>query len=116
MTKRKWPEEVPILTAQDIHKGSLHSRDGCRHCLLGWLIEAFPIYTLDEAVVRRRAQETVETEIGTAFIAKHNDSRSVSKEQLAREWNAAMARLGYTVGNPLTGEHGTTTAHERKAN
>ena len=87
-----WPKQVPILTADDIHKGSLQSADGTRCCLLGWGCRVFGSWCLAPYTFR----EAIYKEAGTSFLPTFNDSRKRSKQEIADVWNRAMARLGYT--------------------
>lgn len=91
--KLRWPKEVPILTARNMHKGSFshQSRDDC-HCLFTWSMNVFPV----ASSVRQMIRKTIRRK----SIVSFNDDPRNSKSTLARVWNRAMAKLGYVVGNP----------------
>lgn len=87
-----WPKEVPVLTARDIHKGSLDGPNGT-HCLYGWLYKSFGAFSIPT-----KAFEQLRDDCGTPLLGNFNDSNP--KRKVARTWNRAMAKLGYVVGNP----------------
>jgi len=93
----QWPEEVPILTANDMCKGDWSK--GRRCCLAEWNDRMFP--DLDD-VVRKEIRLVVTDEIGHPHsypsVTEFNDSHPLALN--ARVWNRAMYRLGYTVNNP----------------
>ena len=102
----KWPDEVPVLVAGDIHKGWFNG-PGDTHCLAGWWREicdepsdSYSPSDVDEAIVEAAR------ELG-AREADYKWGQSVSyindgnpKPLVARIWNRAMAKLGYVVNNP----------------
>lgn len=104
-----WPKEVPILAASDICRGQLDGPKGT-HCLVGWAITTFgakdtintPLSAASDAIAKAIAQ-VKPTDLprrdfaGPRDIAGFNDSSYVSKALIARAWNLAMAKLGYTV-------------------
>ena len=91
----KYPETVPILSANDICRYSL-SRHG-KHCLRGWQQTVFgdydstPISDVDKALT---------IACGTREIMTFTDTPRRKLSVVARAWNRAMALLGYVVGNP----------------
>jgi hypothetical protein len=95
--KAKWPKEVPVLRAEDICRHRMNGAHGTR-CLLGWSIETFGYAWLEPAA--QKAVETLEKECGCPYIDSFNDDRRNSLATVARTWNKAMARLGYTENNP----------------
>jgi hypothetical protein len=96
MSKPKWPAEVPVLTARDIHRGALDGPNQT-HCLIGWCSQSF-----DDFDVWDTAREKIAGRIGDgrAWISDFNDDPATTKAEIARVWNLAMADLGYTEGNP----------------
>lgn len=97
--KIRYPNEIQLLEARDIHKGSLSSKDGKRHCLMGWTDQSF---IQIQFRVNDIIEEVINQELGFRcdYISRFNDSRKISKSLIARVWNRAMYLLGYTVGNP----------------
>lgn len=98
-----WPKEVPILSARDMFKTHYDGPCGT-HCLLGWVQEAFPGYFHDkvENAIERTMQESsnaTHRKFAHFGIVYMNDA-ILTKKQAADVWNKAMARLGYTEGNP----------------
>jgi len=94
MSAPKWPESVPVLTAKDIHRGSMHSPDGGRHCLMGHAVLHFKDW---------RAREDVWPELiaavgkrGGLYVADFNDDPANTKTAIANVWNETMRSLGYT--------------------
>lgn len=112
-TKPKWPKEVDIVTEQDICKGMRHDGAG-RHCLQGLLDNNFGKCfklngTRSMAVyneIRQKAVDAIYCEIqaerqeSADCIVSFNDKDVTPKSLIAKVWNRAMYRLGYTVGNP----------------
>jgi len=91
MLRVKWPESVPVLTADDMYRGRFTSPCGQKHCLLGWV---YAIFTNPVASVRSfRAIELVS---GSENIASLNDDPNNSEAKIAQIWNDAMHELGYT--------------------
>ncbi len=97
-----WPGEVPILSAEDMHKGGFDGPNDT-HSLGGWAtlvfvggVEMFgvAIAIADEAGVRRTYQD----------INDFNKAPGIRRSTLAKVWNRAMASLGYVVGNPEAGD------------
>lgn len=97
----KWPEEVPVLTARDIHKGGFDGPRGS-HCLVGWLDEVFPCWGEQQMRPYRAIRKQLPKLRGGSHMLPSvwNDSPNVTKTEIARVWNTAMAQLGYTEGNP----------------
>lgn len=92
----KWPKEVPMLEAEDIHKGAPNGPHGS-HCLYGWCNKVF--YRGSNT----KAAEVIEELIwkqGSDWIIAYNDNPRRHKKTIARTWNKAMAKLGYVIGNP----------------
>lgn len=91
----KWPEEVPILSANHMCKGDWTK--GSRHCLAEWNDRVFPDHC---GQVRLKIHEVIK-EVGvskTMPVTSFNDNHPVALN--ARVWNRAMYLLGYTVNNP----------------
>ena len=104
-----WPREVPILTGKDIIRGSVNSSDGKKHCLVGWMYVAFGRTNgggCDDTVWRQllreinAARHPRKTKVKWSSVAVFNDRAHVSRAFIAKIWNRAMYKLGYTVGNP----------------
>jgi hypothetical protein len=115
---RRMPKEVDIVTAKDIYCGGLSGNGNhMRHCLLGLsqinfgdgergvdLADADFAWTDEESYVNKELSKSVKaftgrTDVG---IVSFND-RFMGEEQrhwIAKLWNATMARIGYTEGNP----------------
>lgn len=97
----KMPEEVPILTENDICKRRLRSLDGRRRCLIGWRDTIEPaqrnvVYgAICDAIRESIPQIDPKKKL---CVPDFNDSRP--KAVVAKIWNRAMYLLGYTVGNP----------------
>lgn len=96
-----WPETAPVLEAQHMHKGHYdHLTDENRHCLVGhvryWFRDPSPGLhgQVHEALRRRVATLTRRSWNVLSFNDNH------SPKLCARIWNATMADLGYTEGNP----------------
>lgn len=83
-----WPKTVPVLTADDIHKGTADSVDGKRHCLWGW---KWCIFSGPEFL---RASDAMHKYTGGKCITDFNDSTKNSKTKIAQVWNRAMADRG----------------------
>lgn len=87
----KWPKTVPILLARDIHKGSMHSESGKKHCLIGYAVTVFP-----DIMAKDKTLNTIKEIIGTHCVIEWNDNPLTPKSLIAKVWNKAMGRLGYT--------------------
>ena len=96
MRKTKWPTEVPVLEAKDIHKGSFDGPNGT-HCLAGWRDMTFGS---PEGQPWNVAYDAISSECGDLETMEFNDNEKTPKARIARTWNRAMAKLGYVVGNP----------------
>ncbi|MDE2103890.1 MAG: hypothetical protein KGL39_42030 [Patescibacteria group bacterium] len=97
MPETKWPESVPILSARDICRNE-YKDDQERRCLIGWLCYScrWTIYKSWLAI-----REEIERATGRGMcLAEFNDNPRFPKKLIAQVWNRAMARLGYTEGNP----------------
>lgn len=123
-TKAGWPKEVPVLGDNDIRKYGMGSGGWDQsHCLLGWVNVTFynsacpyaapRVSFLEQKkrlvilgfVKKCLSDEILGHDCGTCTgkdnrIARFNDARSTPLGEVAKVWNKAMARLGYTVGNP----------------
>lgn len=108
--RTKWPEEMPVLSGRDLHRGSLDGPRGT-HCLIGWQINAFDSPSiLNVTKEEKRFLDAVEyaaIQLGAEFgdphsddIAGFNDNPKNSKALLARIFNRASAICGYVVNNP----------------
>ena len=95
--RTEWPDEVPILTADDICRGRKSDGHG-RHCLTGWRDEVFGLVVSNEIFVT--VSDALTAECGTDLIVDFNDLPTRPAGEIARAWNRAMARLGYVVENP----------------
>lgn len=103
MSEMKWPEDVPILEADDFIRGQLFA--GQRACSVGWAIKTFsPMdYDIDRNVYSKLTEtaKEMDAEFSSGYgVYSFNDDPRNSKQLLARIWNRAMAKLGYVVGNP----------------
>lgn len=108
MSKYKWPDEVPILSARNLCRHVLANGKGQR-CLLGhcetaklstaesWI--GFMVFPKVRLALLRAARQ-LGLEGAQHQVAAFNDDKRNTKTQLARVWNLAMANLGYVVGNP----------------
>lgn len=93
---------VPYLQAEHIHKGGFDGPVENCHCLLGWCRKVFPeskdtyesLHSDHPAVVAICKVAGVSTN-GTC-LARFNDAKRRSAKDVARVWNRAMAKLGYT--------------------
>lgn len=105
-----WPKEVPILEAEDICRGNFHR--GEKACLSGWVLTVINIqYPRFNDIIKRdclqnKIRKSIMEEIiriksiDGPSIVLFNDNMLYSKKLIAQIWNKAMARLGYTEGNP----------------
>lgn len=105
-----WPKEVPVLTGSDIFRGDYHSPSGRTHCLIGWAATTFrETYEKPPVIndgspfcVALAAIQSCFTRVeftGThGYISNFNDGNPA--KDVARIWNKAMTKLGYTEGNP----------------
>lgn len=97
MTAPNWPESVPVLTAEDIHRGSYHGPDET-HCLYGWCMEVCghsEKRDLWNGSVAQRLGAELQKTIGPGWmVSRFNDRNPPAK--VAEVWNATMRRLGYT--------------------
>ena len=118
--RAKMPKEVDIVTAKDISCGSLSGHgDNMKHCLLGLSMVNFGNYvrgerldglvgirptTIAEKYVNKELEKSVQAFTGndSMLIVDFNDDEMGNNEKywIAKVWNATMARLGYTEGNP----------------
>ena len=84
--KELWPEAVPVLTADDICKGSLYK--GEKACLIGWTVKCFLgdeyLEVIQRLLTNGRAQH----------LALFNDTHTL--EENADLWNQTMQGFGYT--------------------
>lgn len=96
----RWPKEVPILEADDFCRDQFVDRSG-RACLSWRVATTFSHHHYD-AVVHQlfRAAEMLGATGSYPSLVAYNDNRANPKSLVARIWNRAMAKLGYTVGNP----------------
>lgn len=92
------PRTVPILSAEDMCKGEFKKGDRC--CLMGhankFTDDQYRRLVID--VLTKVLIYEIRTE--TSNIPEFNDKRNRPLSYLARVWNRAMYRLGYTEGNP----------------
>ena len=116
--RARMPEAVDIVTAKDIFCGSLSGNgDNMRHCLLGlscvnfghgergeYLEGGSLKQTLAEKYVDKELEKSVKAFTGDddMDVICFNDDEMGDNEKywIAKVWNATMARLGYTEGNP----------------
>ena len=96
---RPWPKEAPILEATDFCRGVYHC--GTKSCLLGQ-VQNFVGWQDGKSSKVIVAIVSVMGEFGWRgdFVADFSDNKRNSLSLLAKVWNKAMARLGYTEGNP----------------
>ncbi len=90
MSEIEWPESVPVLTAEDIHRGHYDGPAGS-HCLLGWAREVSPT---NRAYASVRAELALTAGVEWYGVAEFNDA--ANKAVAASVWNDTMRRLGYT--------------------
>lgn len=107
MSRRKWPESVPILTGEDIlQDGRYHELDICpeedisveyegRSCLVGWTRRTF-----EPGNVLEKARLILSNQIPQDYGITYWNDDIATAEEAAQVWNRAMAKLGYTEGNP----------------
>lgn len=98
MTDYKWPEVVPILDSDEFCKGTLHDGKG-RMCLMGHALSVFGDGPWASSLpcevffaIRAEMREHGYDDHITAF----NDAPGRRYATLAKVWNGAMKRLGYT--------------------
>ena len=90
-----WPTQVPVLTAEDSY---LNDPDGRRiriNTIGYWISRTFAFGStayVDAYRALRRGHDDWRT----------CDGKPSSPQACATIWNRAMARLGYTEGNPET--------------
>lgn len=110
-----FPDEVPVLTAQDIIRGNYDNglpEPYCCRCLRGHAAYVFagkkqpPLLSDSRALVVRQVEalltdtaEKMGLHHASRYIPRFNDDRRNSKARLARCWNITMHRLGYDVEN-----------------
>ena len=110
----KWPNEVPVLGHENFCRGAFES--GRNRCMTGWAHEVFagdPIPTMPSCIevdkkiepvivhsLRELKASRLDEDYEYVGIPAYNDNPRNPKALLARAWNRAMARLGYTVDNP----------------
>lgn len=113
-----WPESVPILSADNFCRLEYTRRRGECHCLVGWIRFTFVRYSSLEDFVTQLMRDLVYRIDGVVCATRrcyrlcfaytletYNDAEKngpSSFEKLAHIWNACMALLGYTEGNPKT--------------
>ncbi len=85
-----WPESVPVLTADDFCRGRYHGPNGT-HCLAGHALAI-----KGTGPVLWDILEAIRDEAGCRRVPAFNDNPRNSKAKLARVWNRAMRKLGYT--------------------
>ena len=103
----RWPEVVPILSAEDIHKGGYTDGKG-KFCLHGWIylvsgwnkstILHWPVeydevlaHTIADAIEAAMSRK----EFGRYCIEDFNDCEPARRS--AALWNRTMRKLGYAV-------------------
>ena len=84
-----WPEEVPVLTNENMCKGQLFYGD--KACLVGWASKIFGTHGPAKLTT---VLATIKEEIKDKDIPGWNDSHT--HKQCADVWNKAMKTLGYT--------------------
>ena len=91
----KEPEFVPVLSKNDMWKGSFSSPSGDRHCLAEWVNKVF--HQNDKHFIRIKllkiAKKLTKMDDYLA-IAPINDK--CSYKQNAEIWNKTMRDIGYT--------------------
>jgi hypothetical protein len=85
--------KIPVLTADDICKGTL-SIWGGRRCLVGWVQHIF-----DKQRKRLSAISIIRSQISNADVPEWNDSHS--KEECAAAWNACRPQFAAALGVEL---------------
>lgn len=111
MSKTKWPDEVPVLEADDICQGPFEESE--RRCTVAWAVDAFGIsgdllrFDGHAKVIRKLCDSAAELHAAEADDARrhqaayiYSDCLDNSTALVARIWNRAMCALGYTEGNP----------------
>lgn len=102
----KYPDEVSVLSEQDMCVGPLHEmRDGrdCG-CLWYWAGRELPTTLRVDA-----AMQKAHSDLGTGLWFKtfpYDEARGITRAIVARVWNRAIAYLGYVVGNPECDKNG----------
>ena len=87
--KLKWPETLPILTADDFCRGAYDS--GKQSCLIGWTRKVS-----NDPRVRTEIRRAIKKYTGTPTVVDFNDDPENSFTRLARVWNQARRKLGFT--------------------
>ncbi len=91
-----WPKDgVDVLTARNIHKGSLRKNDNCR-CVFDWLNHWFGHGSKEFWIVEKIARQIT----GTIFLAGWNDEPNRPKAEIAMTINKITATAGFVVDNP----------------
>lgn len=99
MKHNKWPEFVPILSENDICKGSY--KDGKKGCLSQWVSEVFGYHSQDSKsfIVRKKllvnGRRITKCNLFDS-IEGMNDNWRLTKRQIAEIWNETMKDLEYT--------------------
>lgn len=91
-----WPNEVPLLTEDDFIRGTYHSGDDSKHCLLGHIFKSFPdsqVQTEVQQVMLKHLRRS--HHVRPATLPTFNDDPKVPLSKLAKVWNTTMKLLGY---------------------
>ena len=95
----RWPKEAPILDASDFCRGTYHH--GTKSCLLGHANNFISPCGPKSAEVHAAIVNAMWDFGWRGFwIDDFVDCRNNSLRLFAKVWNKAMAKLGYTEGNP----------------
>ena len=102
MNKTTWPEEVLMLTDNNMCRNVYATEDGTKMCLLGWSYEVFPSCLQQRNLVRAALTKSIEEVAGKSYTGGsiHFANDNIRRLSLvARIWNRAMYLLGYTENN-----------------
>lgn len=99
MNELQFPETVPYLKPNHIHKG-WYTGPNNTHCLIGWVNAVFT-----DSATRNHVVDILSKEISAKRLTQYpcdivvmcfNDDENNSKRRICRVWNRAMKKLGYT--------------------
>lgn len=97
-----YPYRVPVLTGKDVCQGKFfaRTRSSGPACLLGHGMRVFDTSGMAPVAVCNALLYQIRSLVKRAdSISRFNDIQA-TPALAARVWNAAMASLGYTEGNP----------------
>ena len=101
-TQPKWPSQVPVFSAEDIHQKSEY-QVGKQCCAVGWLLKLFlkiPEYgAYDFSIFYQAVKEFKKHAKGLrnySCIEEWNDDPKRTTEEIAQTLNKTMVGLGYS--------------------